>query len=182
MWLASSLLSDALAVAAQSLVARSLAAGQPEAATRIVGRTVQMAGALGCFMAAALAAGHASMPPLFTGDTEVLALVSGTVWAFVVLTQPINSMAFVWDGVLFGAGGFKFACAQMSLSCLPAAALMLLMAGRGQPTPAMVLTGVWAGLATIMLLRWLTILLPYQARTGPFSVLRPSKKEKAKAR
>jgi len=175
LWLASSLLSDALAVAAQSLVARSLAAGQPAVARQIVSRTVGMAAALGCMMAAALAAGSSSIPALFTPDPGVLGLVSGVVWVFVVATQPINSAAFVWDGVLFGAGGFKFACLAMVASVLPSVALMVGVAGWGAGSSgvssSVTLTGVWAGLACVMLLRWLTIWLPYQLKAGPFAAL-----------
>ncbi len=176
LWLASSLLSDALAVAAQSLVAASLAAGQPSRARRVVGRTVGMAAGLGMGMAAALAAGSGSIPALFTADPAVLGLVSGAAWAFVVATQPLNSAAFVWDGVLFGAGGFRFACGAMAASCAPAVAVMLLLAGGGASgadavAPAAALSGVWAGLAVVMLLRWMTIWVPYQLRMGPFAAL-----------
>lgn len=174
LWLASSLLSDALAVAAQSLVARSLAAGEAPAARRVVARTVGMAAALGCGMAAVMAAGAGSVPGLFSSDPEVLALVGSAVWAFVVLTQPVNSMAFVWDGVLFGAGGFKYACAQMALSCAPAVALMLVLADGEGAAGLTALTGVWAGLACVMLLRWLLIAVPYQLRAGPFAKMHDS--------
>ncbi|KAI8469991.1 MAG: hypothetical protein J3K34DRAFT_521778 [Monoraphidium minutum] len=142
LWLASSLLSDALAVAAQSLVARSLAAGQPAAARRVIGRTVGMAAALGLVMAAAMAGGAGALPRLFTSDPGVLPLVTGVAWSFVAATQPINAMAFVWDGVLFGAGGFKYACAQMALSCAPAVAIMLLLAGGSSASMAPVFANV----------------------------------------
>ena len=173
LWLASSLLSDALAVAAQSLVARSLAAGEVAAARRVVARTVAWGAALGCAMAAALAAagGGGALQRLFTADAGALGLAGGAVWAFVVATQPINSLAFVWDGVLFGCGGFRFACGAMAAACAPAVALMLLLA-RGAASPGAALAGVWAGLALAMALRWLTVWLPYRAGWGPFAALR----------
>lgn len=39
-----------------------------------------------------------------------------------VVTQPINALAFVWDGALFGCGGFRCACAQhqsVEMECGP---------------------------------------------------------------
>lgn len=132
-----------------------------------------MAAGLGLAMAAALASGGASLPALFTSDPAVLSLISGSVWVFVVGTQPINSLAFVWDGVVFGAGGFRFACFAMAAACAPAATLMLALGG-GAQTPGGALSGVWAGLALVMALRWLTIAIPYRARAGPFAKLFPS--------
>jgi Na+-driven multidrug efflux pump len=173
-WLASSLLSDALAVAAQSLVARSLAAGDAPMARAVVGRSVGMAAGLGLAMAVALAAGRDAIPPLFTRDPAVLELISGAIWVAVVGTQPLNSSAFVWDGVLFGAGGFRYACLQMAASAAPAVAVMAAVAGRGAPAAPVALAGVWAGLGTVMALRWLTIFAPYYLRQPPFDALFPT--------
>jgi Na+-driven multidrug efflux pump len=174
-WLASSLLSDALAVAAQSLVARNLAAGDAAQAREVVSRTVGMAAALGFAMAGLLAAGRDAVPSLFTRDPAVLELISGAIWVGVVGTQPINSAAFVWDGVLFGAGGFRYACLQMGLSAAPAVGVMAAIAGRGSPAPAVALAGVWAGLGTVMAMRWITIYTPYALRMGPFAAMFPRK-------
>jgi hypothetical protein len=63
----------------------------------------------------------------------------------------------------------------MAASCIPAVAVMLLLAGTGAPPPAAALAGVWAGLSTVMLLRWLLIWLPYQAGAGPFAQMFPEK-------
>lgn len=66
-----------------------------------------MATLLGCALALLLGLGRDYIPTLFTSDTAVLGLVAATI-PFVVATQPINALAFVWDGVLFGAGGFRW--------------------------------------------------------------------------
>lgn len=65
-----------------------------------------MASVLGFTLAAVLAVGRGSLPGIFTSDTAVQALVVALLPA-VILSQPINAAAFVWDGVLFGAGGFR---------------------------------------------------------------------------
>jgi hypothetical protein len=65
-----------------------------------------MAALLGCLLALLLGLGRDAIPAAFTQDAAVLALVASTL-PFVVATQPVNALAFVWDGVLFGAGGFR---------------------------------------------------------------------------
>jgi Na+-driven multidrug efflux pump len=67
-----------------------------------------MASFLGCLLAVLLGLGQDVVPSWFTADPAVLALVASTI-PFVIATQPINALAFVWDGVLFGAGGFRWA-------------------------------------------------------------------------
>jgi Na+-driven multidrug efflux pump len=66
-----------------------------------------MAGLLGLSLAAALTLGRSSIPGIFSRDSHVLQLISALL-PFVIISQPINAMAFVWDGVLFGAGGFRW--------------------------------------------------------------------------
>ncbi len=90
-----------------------------------------------------------------------------------VLTQPINMAAFVLDGVLFGAGGFKFASVAMAASALPA--LLLCGAGALAATPGAAMLWVWAGLTALMLGRMATILVPFGWMVGPFRVLRDKK-------
>ena len=63
---------------------------------------------LGLALATALALGNGGLPRLFTGDAAVLAAV-GHIFPWVILSQPINALAFVWDGILYGAGGFSYA-------------------------------------------------------------------------
>lgn len=76
-WLGTTLLSDALAVAAQALVARGLAARRPAAARAVVARTAQLAGALGLALLAALGAAAGALPRAFSSDPAVLAAVRG---------------------------------------------------------------------------------------------------------
>ena len=64
--------------------------------------------ALGLALATVLAIGNGGLPRLFTGDAAVLAAV-GHIFPWVILSQPINALAFVWDGILYGAGGFSYA-------------------------------------------------------------------------
>lgn len=93
-----------------------------------------------------------------------------------IITQPINALAFLADGVLYGVGGFSYAAVAMVMACLPAGAAMLLgsrlsaglAAGAAQDGQ---LIAVWAGLALLMLGRFLTIYVPLVARRPPFDKL-----------
>lgn len=197
LWMASSLMADALAVAAQSLLARSLAAGQVRYGRKVVARTTGAALALGALLAMGLALVHQQLPRLFTADTQVLAAV-GAIYPCIVVSQPINALAFIGDGVLFGAGGFKYAAVAMLGCSAPAAALMVVQsraatqatimqaaapattaaavaAAREQGVAAAAAGGgvgslqsVWAGLVFLMALRAAVIYVPYLLKLPPF--------------
>ncbi|EFJ50158.1 hypothetical protein VOLCADRAFT_88992 [Volvox carteri f. nagariensis] len=194
LWLACSLLADALAVAAQSLMARDLGSGSVSGARMVAGRVGSLSVGLGLLLAGGLAACGAQLPGVFSSDPEVLRLV-GALFPVIAATQPITVLAMAWDGILYGAGGFRYAAVSMALAALPAIALMQFGGGAvhwiagplgvGASEPMAAAPGgapqlaseeqlwlVWAGLAVLMLLRWLTIAVPYAARIGPFRQLR----------
>lgn len=85
-WLASSLLADSLAVAAQTLLARSLAAGQQAASKVVVGATLRLSLVLGCGLAAGLAVGRDNVAALFSSDPAVLACLAA-IMPFVVSAE-----------------------------------------------------------------------------------------------
>jgi putative MATE family efflux protein len=173
--MSAALLSDSLAVAAQTLTARALAGGDAARAARVIGTTVRMALLLGLAVAAALAAGGGALPRLFTSAPGVLA-AAALVMPAVVATQPLNSLAFVLDGALFGAGGFRFASVAMAAAAAPAVALMALgagaAAGAGAAPADAALMAVWAGLTLLMAIRAGAIALPLHLRGGAFRALR----------
>ncbi len=80
LWLASSLLADALAVAAQSLMARDVGSGSLRGARQVAARVSSLCLGLGLILAAAMAAGGAVLPQLFSSDPAVLHLVRGGCW------------------------------------------------------------------------------------------------------
>jgi Na+-driven multidrug efflux pump len=65
---------------------------------------MQLGLALGVVLAFLLAAGEGAISQAFTSDPAVLACVVG-LYPWVFATQPLNSLAFVWDGILYGANG-----------------------------------------------------------------------------
>ena len=82
-WLASSLLADSVAVAAQTLLARSLAAGLRAPARAVVVRTLQAALALGAVLGVGLAVWGGAAARLFTSDPLVLASLAAILPAVV---------------------------------------------------------------------------------------------------
>ena len=92
----------------------------------------------------------------------------------VVLTQPITALAFVWDGVLFGVSGFKYAAIAMVGCAIPSVAVMNL-AAFAQGNTNLQLSYVWSGLGLVMALRAVIIYLPYRLRRAPFDKLFLSK-------
>ncbi|PNW70938.1 hypothetical protein CHLRE_17g739650v5 [Chlamydomonas reinhardtii] len=144
-WLSASLLADALAVAAQSLMARDLGAGCPRGAAQVARRVAELSLGLGMILALGLAAGHRVLPRLFSKDPEVLRLVEHLL-LFVAGMEPLTVMAMAWDGILYGAGGFAYAAFSMLLAAAPALLIMLLgvrygaaahavLSGGGVPPP-----------------------------------------------
>lgn len=96
-----------------------------------------------------------------------------------ILTQPINALAFLADGILYGVGGFGYAAVAMFLACIPAGGAMLLfsrimasqLAAGSSAALDVQLQSVWVGLSLLMLLRFLTIWLPLSLRRWPFDKL-----------
>lgn len=168
LWLAASLLADSLAVAAQTLLARSVAAGNTAASQQIAQRVLRWGVFLGIFLAAALGLSSSVVPTWFTKDAGVLAAISA-IYPWVFLTQPINALAFVWDGVLYGVNGFKYAAKAMIVCAAPAASCMLLGLHAGNYDAQ--LTAVWLGLTLLMVLRCLTIYIPFRLRKRPFDIM-----------
>ena len=111
-WLASSLLVDALAIAAQTLVGTALVA-DPQQALRTIRRVLQLSVALGLTLGVALMLGRNAVPALFTNDAETAAMAA-RLMPIAALSQPVNALAFAWDGIMFGADGFK--CASTALA------------------------------------------------------------------
>ena len=128
-------------------------------------RVVRLALILGGILAAGMALGAHPLISAFTKDGAVRA-ASLAVFPIVVLTQPLNALAFVWDGVLYGAGGFSYAAKAMPVCAVPAVAVMLTsLLGHA---PDRQLIAIWAGLTLLMLNRSLTIWLPFRQGWAPF--------------
>lgn len=145
-WLAVSLLNDALALAGQALLAREFTKGNYKQARVIVHKVLQIGAATGIALAILLFFGFEAFSTIFTTDSAVLNVARSGV-LFVTASQPINAIAFVLDGLYYGASDFAFATYSMVLVGL-ASSIFLLIA-----SPVYGLAGVWTGLFLFMTLR-----------------------------
>uniref|UniRef100_A0A1J3HEY7 Protein DETOXIFICATION n=3 Tax=Noccaea caerulescens TaxID=107243 RepID=A0A1J3HEY7_NOCCA len=171
-WLAVSLLTDALAIAAQSLLATTFSQGEYKQARQVIYGVLQVGLATGTGLAAILFIGFEPFSSLFTTDSEVLKIaLSGTL--FVAGSQPVNALAFVFDGLYYGVSDFGFAAYSMVIVGFISSLFMLVAA------PTFGLAGIWTGLFLFMALRLVAGTWRLGTRTGPWKMLwsAPEKQE-----
>jgi hypothetical protein len=89
----------------------------------VVATAITLALSLGVLLSLILGGTMHLLPLLFTQDPAVRQLAQ-QLMPIVAFTQPLNALAFVMDGVLYGAGGFKYASGVMLLCATPSLALM----------------------------------------------------------
>ncbi len=155
LWLFMALVVDALAVAAQALVAKHLGAEDPERARTVSNRLIGWGLLLGVGLGAAFGLLRPVLPGFFTDDPATIAAIL-TVFPIVALLQPLNGFVFVGDGIYMGAERFPYLAKAMLLSAGGAAIVLLLVLPMGWG-----LLGVWMGITTLMVLRTLTLVIPY---------------------
>jgi putative MATE family efflux protein len=98
---------DAIAIAAQALVGRTLGAGDVGATRSVTLRMTRWGLLSGVVTGIGLAAAAPVLGALFTGDPEVRDLL-WPVLLTAALFQPVAGVVFVLDGVLIGAGDGRY--------------------------------------------------------------------------
>ncbi|ONH95357.1 hypothetical protein PRUPE_7G066100 [Prunus persica] len=145
-WLAASLLADGLAVAGQAILASAFARKDHSKAVATASRVLQFGSRI------------------FTKDINVLQLISLGI-PFVAVTQPINALAFVFDGVNYGASDFAYSAYSMVLVALVSILCLFLLSSHG-------FVGIWVALSVFMSLRALVGFWRIGTGMGPWSFLR----------
>ncbi|KAG7657134.1 Multi antimicrobial extrusion protein [Arabidopsis suecica] len=145
-WLATSLLADGYAVAGQAILASAFAKKDYKRAAATASRVLQLGLVLGFVLAVILGAGLHFGARVFTKDDKVLHLISIGL-PFVAGTQPINALAFVFDGVNFGASDFGYAAASLVMVAIVSILCLLFLSS----THGFI--GLWFGLTIYMSLR-----------------------------
>ncbi len=118
---------DAVAIAGQALLGKSLGAGDIGASRTITRRIVWWSVWLGVVLALIVLALRPWFPGWFGDDAQVMALISSALLVLALL-QPLSGVVFALDGVLIGAGDTRWlAWAQIVVlvAFLPAAWLVL---------------------------------------------------------
>lgn len=105
-WLFSAFFIDGYAAAGSVLVGRFVGARAWASVYRVSWQVVRMSVFIGAGLALIYLLGYNYIAGLFTKDAAVLSLFHGVFW-MVVITQPINAVAFAFDGVYKGLGDGK---------------------------------------------------------------------------
>ncbi|XP_075633248.1 protein DETOXIFICATION 42 [Castanea sativa] len=164
-WLTTSLLADGLAVAGQAILASAFAKKDYKKAEAAASRVFQLGLVLGLILATIVGVGLHFGARLFTKDVLVLQLISRGL-PFVAATQPINALAFVFDGINFGASDFAYSAYSMIMvAIISILCLFLLSAGHG-------FIGIWVALTIYMSLRTFAGFWRIGTGTGPWNFLR----------
>ncbi|XP_027072667.1 protein DETOXIFICATION 42 [Coffea arabica] len=164
-WLATSLLADGLAVSGQAILASAFAKNDYERATTTASRVLQLGLVLGLVLSLIVIVILKYASTIFTADINVLHLLSLGI-PFVVVTQPINSVAFVFDGINYGASDFSYSAYSMISVAAVSIILLLLLSSRFG------FVGIWLALSIFMSLRALAGFWRIGTRTGPWRYLR----------
>ncbi|KAI5020181.1 hypothetical protein ZWY2020_045069 [Hordeum vulgare] len=155
---------DALAVSAQALIASSYAVLDYKRVHKAAMFALQIGLVSGLALAVGLYISFGSIARLFTNDPQVLTVVSYCA-LFVCASQPVNALAFIFDGFHYGVSDFDYV-AQATIVVGVISSLVLLYAPR-----VFGLAGVWAGLTTLMGLRMAADILRLLWKSGPWSFL-----------
>ena len=141
---------DAIAIAGQIMVGRSLGAGDAGGAYAAAVRMIFWSVAVGTLFAAALLAGAGVIPHLFTGDRAVIEQAHA-LWPLFVFMQPVGAAVFALDGILIGASDTRFLKWSMvgALAVFAPLALGALSLNLG-------VISVWTALNVLMAVRLLT--------------------------
>ncbi|MQM02709.1 hypothetical protein Taro_035476 [Colocasia esculenta] len=147
-WMSTSLLADGLAVAGQAILASSFAKGDHQKAVAAASRVLQLSIVLGLGLASMIGVGMQFGSGVFTKDDKVLKLIHAAL-PFVASTQPVNSVAFVFDGIMFGASDYIFSAYSMvAVAIISIVCLFLLSSSHG-------FIGIWIALTIYISLRML---------------------------
>jgi putative MATE family efflux protein len=162
-WSLLALALDAVAIAGQSLIGRSLGAGDVATAKQQGRRMLELGIAAGVIAAVVILSVRPWLPHVFSQDPSVVHL-TGFLLLWAAVLQPVNGAVFVLDGLLIGAGDMRFLAWAMALAALvtvvPAGAVVVFDLGIGW---------VWFAVASLMVSR--AIVLGARWRSGRWAVV-----------
>ncbi|KAK8937650.1 MATE efflux family protein 1 [Platanthera guangdongensis] len=145
-WLATSLLADGLAVAGQAIIASAFAKEDLQKVRAATSRILQLSIVLGLLLTVLLGVGLEFGAGIFTKDMNVMRQVHLAI-PLIAGTQTINSLAFVFDGVNFGASDYTLsAYSVVVVATVSIPSLLFLSDSNG-------LIGIWIALTIYMTLR-----------------------------
>jgi putative MATE family efflux protein len=150
---------DAIAIAGQVIVGRTLGAGDAAAAHAAARRMIEWAVLAGAAFGLVMLALIDVIPRAFTSDPDVIDRTH-EIWPLFALMQPANGAVFALDGILIGAGDTRFLMYGMlaaSFGFYVPVALLALAFDWG-------IVGVWAGLVGLIAVRLGTCAWRFRSR------------------
>ncbi|XP_060193487.1 protein DETOXIFICATION 45, chloroplastic-like isoform X1 [Lycium barbarum] len=166
-WLSASLLADAQAASGQALIASSFARKDYTRVKMITHEALKTGMATGVLLAIILGLSFPSFAKCFTTDSQVLDIVrSGLL--FVSASQPLNALAYIFDGLHYGVSDFPYAAISMMIVGAISSVFLL------YATPIIGLPGVWSGLTIFMGLRCVAGFMRLSVKNGPWWFLQDS--------
>ncbi len=160
-WLFSAFFIDGYAAAGSVLAGRLRGEGDTASLTRMTKLVVRRSVMIGALLSVLYLLGYEVIGHLFTEDPEVLKLFHGMFW-MVVITQPLNAVAFALDGVYKGLGNGKVLrntlMASTFLVFVPVAYMMDHLGWR--------LIAIWTAFLAWMLARSLLLGLHFRKHHG----------------
>ncbi|KAK1360525.1 Protein DETOXIFICATION [Heracleum sosnowskyi] len=164
-WMTSSLLAYGLSGGGQAIIACAFAEKDYQKAASAASRVLQMAFVLSLGLALVVGLGLQYGSVVFTRDKHVLHIIAIGV-PFVAATQPINYLAFAFDGLYYGVSDFAYSAYSMVIIViLSIGSLFLLAKSNG-------FSGIWLALTIFMSVRVLAGVLRMGTGTGPWRFLR----------
>ncbi|TXD32586.1 MATE family efflux transporter [Lujinxingia vulgaris] len=161
LWGFFALLIDALAIAGQALLANFIGRNDVEEARAMGARLLQWGLATGLVLGGCIWLSGGLLASSFSTDAEVIAAILMLI-PFVAVLQPLNALVFVWDGLYMGTQAFGFLARAMLLSAGVAGAMLLATNPLGWG-----LLGVWSAITALMVVRGLTLGVPWAMRRVP---------------
>ena len=159
---------DALAIAAQAIVGRSLGAGDREGVRSAMRTMIRWGVWGGLAIGLVVVALHGVLPPLFTGEESVQAALSAAL-IVVGLGQAIAGFVFVIDGVLIGAGDGRWLAWGQVISLVLYIPIVLALRSRGpSDSPVVDIVVLWLAFTFWMAIRG--IVLGWRARQDTWMV------------
>jgi putative MATE family efflux protein len=150
---------DAIAIAGQVIVGRTLGAGDAEAAHAAARRMIEWAVMGGAVFGLVILALIDVIPRAFTSDPDVIDRAQ-EIWPLFALMQPANGAVFALDGILIGAGDTRFLMYGMlaaSFGFYVPVTLLALALDWG-------IVGVWIGLVGLIAVRLATCAWRFRSR------------------
>lgn len=150
LWLFCSFLLDGVAVTGTVLGAKYFSRGELEKVKTIFYRLLIIGAVIGIAFTLIYAFGGKFLVGLFTTDEDVIKIIF-SFWFLIVLSQVTNSLAFVYDGLLFGLEEFGYLRKYMIVGALFVFLPLAYFAMKSNS-----LTYLWVGMITLNVFRGLT--------------------------